>query len=343
MSQPDRSKLPIPSQPDRSKLPISAQPFRGVANRTLDGSEPDWDLIGHVDAPDGAPNVLVILIDDAGFGNAGTFGGPIDTPNYTRMAEEGLRYNRFHVTALCSPTRAALLTGRNSHAVGFGSVGEFSTGFPGYTAFVPDDCAPLPRILRDNGYAHLRVRQVAPDARRPAGPRRPVQPLARRLGVRLLLRLPRRGLGAVGPVPDREPEDHRHARGLRRRGEPLLPARRHGRQDDRVAARDPGPGRQEAVLRLLLDRLQPRSASRLRAVGGEVQGQVRPGLGQAARGDVRTAEGARRDSPGRRADRSATTRSPPGTTSPTSSRPSTPARWRSTRATPRTPTTTPAA
>ncbi|MGH2936758.1 MAG: arylsulfatase [Solirubrobacterales bacterium] len=161
------------SQPDRSKLPIGRQPFGGVSNRTLDGSKPDWDLIGHVDAPDGAPNVLVILIDDAGFGNAGTFGGPIDTPNYTRMAEDGARYNRFHVTALCSPTRAALLTGRNSHAVGFGSVGEFSTGFPGYTAFVPDDCVPFPRILRDNGYSTAAFGKwhLTPDGQQgPAGP-----------------------------------------------------------------------------------------------------------------------------------------------------------------------------
>ena len=77
------------SQPDRSKLPIGREPFQGVANRTLDGSQPDWEAIGHVDAPDGAPNVLVVLIDDAGFGNPATFGGPIDTPNYTRMAEGG--------------------------------------------------------------------------------------------------------------------------------------------------------------------------------------------------------------------------------------------------------------
>ena len=83
--------------------------------RTLQGCEPDWAQIDHVHPPAGAPNVLVVLIDDAGFGNPSTFGGPIDTPNYTRIAEGGLRYNRFHVTALCSPTRAALLTGRNSH------------------------------------------------------------------------------------------------------------------------------------------------------------------------------------------------------------------------------------
>ncbi len=161
------------SQPDRSKLPIRKQPFGGVANRTLDGSQPDWEELGHVEPPDGAPNVLLVLIDDAGFGNAGTFGGPIDTPNYTRIAREGVRYNRFHVTALCSPTRAALLTGRNSHAVGFGSVGEFSTGFAGYTAFVPDDCVPFPRILRDNGYSTAAFGKwhLTPDGQQgPSGP-----------------------------------------------------------------------------------------------------------------------------------------------------------------------------
>ena len=161
------------SQPDRSKLPIQSAPFGGVANRTLDGSKPDWSTIGHVDVPDGAPNVLVVLIDDAGFGNPATFGGPIETPNYTRIANEGLRYNRFHVPALCSPTRAALLTGRNSHAVGFGSVGEFSTGFPGYTAFVPDECTPIPRILRDNGYSTAAFGKwhLTPDGQQgPAGP-----------------------------------------------------------------------------------------------------------------------------------------------------------------------------
>ena len=141
------------SGPDRTKLPIRRPAFGGRVARTLDGCEPDWAQIDHVHPPAGAPNVLVVLIDDAGFGNPSTFGGPIDTPNFTRMAEQGLRYNRFHVTALCSPTRAALLTGRNSHTVGFGSVGEFSNGFPGYTAVLPRDCAPLPRVLRDNGYS----------------------------------------------------------------------------------------------------------------------------------------------------------------------------------------------
>ncbi len=158
---------------DRSKLPIQRNKFGGIANRTLEGSQPDWGLIGHPTPPKGAPNVLLVLIDDAGFGNPSTFGGPIQTPNYTRVAEGGLRYNRFHVTALCSPTRAALLTGRNNHAVGFGSVGEFAGGFPGYSATLPRDCAPLPRILRDNGYSTAAFGKwhLTPDGQQgPAGP-----------------------------------------------------------------------------------------------------------------------------------------------------------------------------
>ncbi len=161
------------SEIDRSSLPIRRGAAGGVVNRTLRGSQPDWDLIAAPTAPEGAPNVVVVLIDDAGFGNPSTFGGPIQTPNYTRMAEGGLKFNRFHVTALCSPTRAALLTGRNSHHVGFGSVGEFAGGFPGYCATLPRDCAPLPRILRDNGYSTAAFGKwhLTPDGQQgPAGP-----------------------------------------------------------------------------------------------------------------------------------------------------------------------------
>ena len=103
--------------------------------------------------PEDAPNVLLVLIDDSGFGNPGTFGGPVATPNMTRVGQQGLTYDRFHVTPLCSPTRAALLTGRNSHTVGFGSIGELPGPFPGYTAAVPKSCAPFPRVLKENGYA----------------------------------------------------------------------------------------------------------------------------------------------------------------------------------------------
>src|SRR4051794_32019088 len=117
------------------RLPQPDPPFGGVADRTLAGSKPDFPA--PASAPKGAPNVLLVLIDDAGFGNPSTFGGPCQTPMLSKLAGEGLRYNRFHVTALCSPTRAALLSGRNHHAVGFGSIAEYAGGWPGYNATWP--------------------------------------------------------------------------------------------------------------------------------------------------------------------------------------------------------------
>lgn len=145
--------LPAVAQPalDRSRLPIPTAPFDGVANRTLEGSKPDWPR--PITAPAGAPNVLLVLVDDAGFGNPATFGGPIATPNLDRLAQEGLRYNAFHVTALCSPSRAALLSGRNQHAVGFGSIPAGAGGWPGYNARWPRSAASIARILQGNGYA----------------------------------------------------------------------------------------------------------------------------------------------------------------------------------------------
>lgn len=106
-----------------------------------------------VRAPQAAPNVLVILMDDAGFGQTGTFGGLIPTPTLDMLAKGGLRYNRFHVTALCSPTRAALLTGRNHHAVGMGTITNLGTDYPGYNASIPKSAAMLSQILQMNGYA----------------------------------------------------------------------------------------------------------------------------------------------------------------------------------------------
>lgn len=137
---------------DRTALPIPDRAFGGVAGRTMRESVADWSMVPGPKAPEGAPNVLLVLIDDAGFGSPDTFGGPIVTPTFTRVQQKGLTYNRFHVTAVCSPTRAALLTGRNQHRVGFGSIAEFPGPFPGYTAHKPRSCAGLPRILKDNGY-----------------------------------------------------------------------------------------------------------------------------------------------------------------------------------------------
>jgi arylsulfatase len=141
-----------PTSPDRTVLPVPDRPFGGSIGRTIDTSGEDWAMVAPVQPPAEAPNVLVVLIDDAGFGGPDSFGGMISTPNFTRVQQLGLTYNRFHVTAVCSPTRAAMLTGRNNHRVGFGSIAEYPGPFPGYTAAVPRSCAPLPRILRDNGY-----------------------------------------------------------------------------------------------------------------------------------------------------------------------------------------------
>ena len=138
--------------PDRTVLPMPDRTFGGTAGRTLKESVADWTMVPGPKAPDGAPNVLLVLIDDAGFGAPDTFGGPIRTPNYTRVQQAGLSYNSFHVTSVCSPTRAALLTGRNQHRVGFGSIAEIPGPFPGYTAAKPRSCAALPRILAENGY-----------------------------------------------------------------------------------------------------------------------------------------------------------------------------------------------
>lgn len=138
--------------PDRSVLPVPDRGFSGVGGRTIDESVGDWSIVAPTKAPEGAPNVLVVLIDDAGFGGPDTFGGGIRTPNLTRVQQQGITYNRFHVTAVCSPTRAAMLTGRNHHRVGMGGIAEFPAPFPGYTGIRPRSCAALPRILKENGY-----------------------------------------------------------------------------------------------------------------------------------------------------------------------------------------------
>ena len=138
--------------PDRTKLPIPDKAFGGTMGRTFDKSVGDWTIIPGPKAPEDAPNVLIVLIDDAGFGAAETFGGAVSTPNLTRVGQMGLLYNRFHVTAVCSPTRAALLTGRNHHRVGMGTIAELPGPYPGYTGVRPRSCTALPRILRENGY-----------------------------------------------------------------------------------------------------------------------------------------------------------------------------------------------
>jgi arylsulfatase A-like enzyme len=137
--------------PPGTVLPPLEPPFHGKIGRTYEESRPDKFPL--VKAPDGAPNVLVILIDDVGYGAWSTFGGQIPTPNLDRLAKMGLRYTQFHTTELCSPTRAALLTGRNHHSVATGTITELGDAFPGYTGQIPKSAAMVSETLRQNGYS----------------------------------------------------------------------------------------------------------------------------------------------------------------------------------------------
>ena len=131
-------------------LPKPEPSFQGKIGRTVKDSTPDFPK--STEAPSGAPNVLLILVDDVGFGATSTFGGPIEMPNLQRLADEGLRYNMFHTTALCSPTRAALITGRNHHTTASGVITEFATGYPGYNSVIPRSSGSVGEGLRENGY-----------------------------------------------------------------------------------------------------------------------------------------------------------------------------------------------
>jgi arylsulfatase A-like enzyme len=136
---------------DGKQLPPEPPKFGGVIKEDAKDSTPYWPP--SVVPPKSAPNVLLIMTDDQGYGVSGTFGGVIPTPSMDRIAKAGLRYTEFHSTALCSPTRAALITGRNHHSVGFGVIGEMSTGYPGYDSVIGPESATIGTILRDNGYA----------------------------------------------------------------------------------------------------------------------------------------------------------------------------------------------
>ncbi|MGD0116877.1 MAG: arylsulfatase [Candidatus Binatus sp.] len=147
----------LPGSPDATmtldgkQLPPPPLPFGGEINESYKDSKPWWPP--RVVPPKGAPNILLIMTDDQGYGVSGTFGGVIPTPALDRVAKAGLRYTEFHSTALCSPTRAALITGRNHHSVGYGVIGELSTGYPGYDSLIGPENATIGTILRDNGYS----------------------------------------------------------------------------------------------------------------------------------------------------------------------------------------------
>jgi arylsulfatase len=133
-------------------LPFPAPPMGGKVAPTMQESVHKWrEAPSHL--PEDAPNILIIMMDDAGFGQASTFGGEIHTPTLSRLAAEGISYNRFHTTAQCSPTRAALMTGRNHHRVGAGQIAEFANDWDGYTGVIPKSSATITEVLGHYGYA----------------------------------------------------------------------------------------------------------------------------------------------------------------------------------------------
>ena len=153
----DMQSTGVPGAPDATttisgkQLPPPDPAFGGIIKEKASESKAWWSP--RVVPPKGAPNVLLIMTDDCGFGSPSTFGGVVPTPALDRIAKEGLRFTQFHSCALCSPTRAALITGRNHHVAGYGVVGEAATGFPGYDSVIRKECGTIGRILKDNGYA----------------------------------------------------------------------------------------------------------------------------------------------------------------------------------------------
>jgi len=148
----DKQLSALSSGPDRTILPITATEYIGKVDSFYTTSKPDWSPVRPIDAPEGAPNVILIVLDDVGYGHLGCYGGPIETPNIDMLAQGGLQYTNFHTTALCSPTRGAMLTGRNHHAIGLAAITEAATGYPGNFGSMPKSAAMVPEVLKQNGY-----------------------------------------------------------------------------------------------------------------------------------------------------------------------------------------------
>ena len=150
-NQPKQENQPATGAIDRTVIPLPEPKFGGIIGKTYKESESEWPKLPA--PPAGAPNVVVIMLDDVGFGQTSTFGGPIPTPVLDQLASQGLRYTRFHTTAICGPSRAALITGRNHHNAGSGFLAEWATGFPSYNNMIPKSTATIGATLKGNGYA----------------------------------------------------------------------------------------------------------------------------------------------------------------------------------------------
>ena len=218
----------------RTMLPIPDRPATGLT--TYDAKDPDtaFPPIQPLLPPEGAPNVLIILLDDVGFGASSAFGGPCHTPTAERLAAGGLRYNRFHTTALCAPTRQALLTGRNHHSVGMGSITETATSAPGNSSLRPNTKAPLAMTLKLNGYSTAQFGKCHEVPVWQSSPHGPVRRLALgRRRLRDVLRLHRR---REQPVRARALRGHDAGRAAGDRRGGLPPHRGPGRPRHRTGS-----------------------------------------------------------------------------------------------------------
>ena len=261
-----------------------AKRFEGTIGRTFEDSEAWWPPRER--APEGAPNIVMVLLDDVGYAQFGCYGSDIATPTFDRLAAGGLRYSNFHTTALCSPTRACLLTGRNHHANGMARIVEFSSGFPGYDATIPPENGFLSEILLRNGYATFAVGKwhLAPATEMSCGGPRTHWPLGKGF---------ERFYGFLAGETDqyhpdlvaRQPPGAAAAHA--RRG--LPPHRGSRRPRHRLPE---GPARlrpRQAVPPVLRARRLPRAASGAGVVHRAVPRPLRSGLGRMARRRVRAA------------------------------------------------------
>ena len=276
----------------QESLPFPPTPSASIAGRTMQESVYKQRVTPRR-LPADAPNILIVLIDDAGPALPATFGGEVQTPTMDRIVKEGIAYNRFHTTAMCSPTRASLLTGRNHHRVGNGQIAELANDWDGYSGKIPRSSALAPEVLKDYGYATAAWGKWHNTPADGDLADRPVRELADQPRLRIFLRLPgRRGLAIRAqsrPQHDLRPSAENSGTGL-------PPQRRPGGRRDRLAAQAQGPPAGQAVLHVLGERRDPRSPSRREGMGGQVQGQVRRRLGRLPRARFRARQGEGLDS-----------------------------------------------
>ena len=286
----------------QDSLPFPPTPSGSKAARTMQQST-YAPIPARRRLPADAPNILIIMLDDAGFALPSTYGGDVNTPTLSRIAATGISYNRFHNAAMCSPTRAALLTGRNHHRVGNGQIAEFANDWDGYRGLIPRTAATVANVLGDYGYSTSAFGKWHNTPANETIDHRTLYELAGRSGhrLRLFLRLPRRRVVAVRTGDGRK---HRAAEpGPRSQG--LSRHRRHDGQGGVVDSPAACVGAGPSVPHVLGARRGARPAPGRQEVGGQIQGQVQRGLGRHARARVRAPETTGLDPRQHRADAAA--------------------------------------